>query len=267
MRASAHIVAVLGTDGATRLDRMSGEPPLLVRRTNPGAGPTAEVYLVGGAAGPLGGDRLEVWVEVGPGATLRLGTVAASIALPGPTGDRSRVEVHARVASGGRLEWLPEPLVAAAGCDHEVMSTVDLDEGAALVWRDELVCGRHGERPGDVRQATRLRIAGRTLYHHELSVGPKAPGWDGPAVLHSARATGTMVVVDPRWSDAGPPPPAVTGTTAARMPLGGPAVVITAVGADAPAVRASLLELGAAYAMESDGRERAGGREFPAASG
>lgn len=240
MRAAAHIVAVLGTDGATRLDRMSGEPPLLVRRTNPGAGSMAEVHLVGGAAGPLGGDRLEVWVEVGPGAALRLGTVAASIALPGPAGERSCVEVQALVATGGRLEWLPEPLIAAAGCDHDVTSTVELAEGAGLIWRDELVCGRHGEGPGDVRQATRVRLAGRTLYHHELSVGPGAPGWDGPAVLSSARATGTLVVVDPRWSDAGAPSPAVAGTTAARMPLPGPALVVTAVGPDTPAVRRLL---------------------------
>ena len=155
MRAAAHIVAVRGTDGATRLDRMSGEPPLLVRRTNPGAGPMAEVHLVGGAAGPLGGDQLEVWVEVGPGAGLRLGTVAASIALPGPIRERSRVQVHARVARGGRLEWLPEPLIAAAGCDHEVVSTVEVAAGVpssgATSWC-AAATGRgratYGRRPG-----------------------------------------------------------------------------------------------------------------------
>ena len=243
MRAAAHIVATLGPDGVTQLDRMSGEPPLLVRRTNPWAGPMAEVHLVGGAAGPLGGDRLELRIEVGPGAALRVRTVAASIALPGPTGERSRVEIHALVAAGGRLEWLPEPLIAATGCDHEVMSTVELANGADLVWRDEIVCGRHGERPGDVRQTTRIRLAGRTLYHHELCVGPGAPGWDGPAVLHTANATGTLVVVDPRWSDSGLPPPAVTATTAALMPLEGPAAVAIAVGADAPEVRRTLHEL------------------------
>ncbi|HYN92797.1 MAG TPA: urease accessory protein UreD, partial [Pilimelia sp.] len=191
MRATARIVAEADGAGGTRLAVLRGESPLLPRRTGP-----HEVHLVGGAAGPLGGDRLRVDVEVGPGARLCVRTVAASLALPGARGGESRFEVTARVGAGGRLRWLPEPLIAAAGCQHAALSTVDVAAGGWLCWREELVCGRHGERPGDARLATTVRYAGRTLYRQDLAVGPAAPGWAGPAVLGGARATGSLLIVD-----------------------------------------------------------------------
>ncbi|HEV7897458.1 MAG TPA: urease accessory protein UreD [Planosporangium sp.] len=232
MRATAHVVAEAGPAGVTRLTVVRGEPPLLVRRT--GAG---EVHLVGGAAGPLGGDRLRIEIEVGPGAELCVRTVAASIALPGRDGAESRTEVVATVAPGGRLAWLPEPLIAAAGCRHAALTTVELAAGARLTWRDELVCGRHGEEPGEVRTRLAVRLAGRPLYAHELAIGPGAPGWAGAAVLGGARAVGSLVVVDPSVSID---PSYVLGPTAAVLPLAGPGVLVTATGADLRQVRSAL---------------------------
>ncbi|GFJ88059.1 hypothetical protein Prum_017010 [Phytohabitans rumicis] len=100
----------------------------------------------------------------------------------------------------GTLRWLPEPLIAARGCDHVSRSTVELEEGARLEWREELVCGRHGEEPGDARLDSTVRHGGRTLLRQELAVGPRAPAWDGPAVLAGARATGSLLLVDPLWT-------------------------------------------------------------------
>src|SRR5258707_5048003 len=98
MRAAARVVAVLDARGRTRLAVLHGEPPLLPRRTGDG-----RVHLVGGAAGPLGGDDLLLSLEVGAGASLQVGTVAASVALPGRDGAPSRVRVQASVADGGCL--------------------------------------------------------------------------------------------------------------------------------------------------------------------
>lgn len=236
MRAAARIVAVAGDHpGRTRLVELRGESPLLPRRTGP-----AEVHLVAGAAGPLGGDLLELHIEVGAGAALCVRTVAASLALPGRDGAESRMEITARVAAGGTLAWLPEPLIAGAGCRHVAVTTIEVADGARLYWRDELVCGRHGESPGDVVLRTRVRHAGRPLYRQDLAVGPEATGWDGPAVLGAARATGSVLVVDPAWGGAGRPPAAAGGPDAALMPLAGPGVLATAVAADAAGVRAAL---------------------------
>ena len=237
MRASARVVAVRA-GGVTRLPVLRGQSPLLLRRTA-ALGPVASVRLVGGAAGPLGGDDLRLTVEVGPGARLVLRTVAASVALPGPNGAASRVSVEATVAAGGRLDWYPEPLVAAAGCHHLATARVTLAEGAALAWREELVCGRHGEQPGDATVALSVTYDGRPLYQQELAVGPSAPGWAGPAVLDGARVVGATLYVHPGWS-ARPPTPVVLSPTAAVMPLSGPGVLATATGPDATVVRRAL---------------------------
>lgn len=239
MRARARIVAVADGRRGTRLAELRGQAPLLLRRT--GTGGEAEVHLVSGAAGPIGGDRLRLDVEVGPGASLRVRAVAASLALPGRTRARSRFVVTVRVGAGGRLRWLPEPLIGAAGCNHLSLSQVDLDENAALLWREELVCGRHAERVGDVEVGTTIRYLGRTLLRSTLVVGDRAPGWDGPAVLDRGRAAGSVVLVDPAWAPAGPPAALVLGPTAAVMPLaGGPAVLASATGAGLAEVRAAL---------------------------
>jgi urease accessory protein len=237
MRAAARIVAETDARGRTRLSVLHGEAPLLLRRT--GVGPDVTVHLVGGAAGPLGGDDLRLDVEVGPGARLRVRSVAASLALPGRSADRSRMRVRASVHAGALLHWHPEPLIAAAGCDHDAVTEVEVARGGALLWRDDVVCGRHGEMPGDVRTDTTIRYAGRTVYRHHLAVGPAATGWSGAAVLGGGRAIGSLVVVDPAWEVDGPPP-RVLGRDAALMPLAGPAVLAIALGADWRPVRALL---------------------------
>jgi urease accessory protein len=240
MKATARITAV-AEGGRTRLVTLRSEPPILVRRTGPRhVDGEVEVHLVGGAAGPLGGDRLRIEVTVGPGARLCVRTVAASLALPGRPGARSTLDVHASVAAGGSLRWLPEPLIAAKGCDHFSRSFVDLDGDAALAWREELVCGRHAEESGDASLESTVRLAGRTLVRQAVAVGPRAAGWAGPAVLGGARATGTLLMVDPLWTEK-PPEAMLLGPHAARMPLaGGPAALAQAVGGDLRDVRAAL---------------------------
>jgi urease accessory protein len=236
MRAHALVVAEADGLGATRLARLRGEAPLLLRQTAIHAAP-ATVYVVGGAAGPLGGDDLHLEIQVGQDAALCLRTVAASIALPGRSGAFSRTVVTATVASGGSLRWLPEQLVAAAGCRHLTLATVHLERGASLIWRDELICGRHGEEPGEATITTSVGYAGRPLLRQSLTIGSGAEGWAGPAVLGGAIATGSLLRVDP-----GAPPaiPGVLGPTAVRAPLAGPAWLVTATADDAHTLRGYL---------------------------
>jgi urease accessory protein len=238
MEAFARIVACADASGATALTVLRGEAPLLPRRTGARGGPIAEVHLVGGAAGPLGGDKLRIEVDVGPGAALVLRTVGATVALPGPTGERSVSTLEVRVAAGGRFAWLPEPIVAAAGCHHLAESIVEIAGDAALVWREELVAGRHAEEPGRLQQTTRIRSDGVTILHQELAVGPDTQ-WSSPAVLGGARAAGNLVVVSP--GTAAPAPTSAPGV--ALMPLIGPATLCAGVAVDVPALRRAMSAL------------------------
>jgi urease accessory protein len=236
MHARARITAEADGRGGTRLARLRSDTPLLLRHTQTRAGvPT--VHLIAGAAGPLGGDDLRLDIEVGQGAALCLRSVAASIALPARSGALSRTVVTATVANGGSLYWLPEQLVAAAGCRHLTLAVIELEHGASLLWRDELICGRHAEDPGDATISTSVQYAGRPLLRQTLAVGPGADGWAGPVVLGGAKATGSLLHVEPGTPQA---PPSLLGPTAVRMPLAGPASLITATADGAHTLRRYL---------------------------
>jgi urease accessory protein len=242
MKATARIVAVAGRDGATVLACLQGEPPLLPRATGDRGGAVAQVHLVGGAAGPLGGDDLHLSIEVGPGASLVVRTVAATIALPGPDGSPSSSTVEIAVADGGRLAFLPEPVIAAARCDHQARSTVELEEGAQLVWREELVAGRWGEAPGRLSQHTRLSYAGTPALAQQVTVDD---AWASPAIGGGSRTAGNLVVCGPDAAQCAPATEGATADTgfAARMPLAGPLALCTAMAPDSRTVRHLLASL------------------------
>ena len=253
MRARAELVAERGPAGELRLPVQRSQAPLVLRRT------ADAVYLVSGAAGPLGGDQLELVIEVRAGARLRLRTVAAAVALPGRYGQESRLTVTATVGPGARLEYLPEPLVAADAARHRTEISVRLAEDATLLLRDEVLLGRHGERGGACR--TRLAVdrdgatGRRPLLRHELEVDGADPAAGGPAVLAGHRAAGTLLAVEPdeadeadeaggadgareatAWEVASP----AAGPWVAVMPLAGPGVLVTALAHDTRTLRQRL---------------------------
>ncbi|MFP5347806.1 MAG: urease accessory protein UreD [Actinomycetes bacterium] len=216
--------------------------PVPLRRWKLTEASPVRVALVGGAAGPLGGDDLRLHVDVGAGASLVLKGVAATLVLPGPHGQASSSEVSLRVGAGATLVWLPGPVIAAAACSHRAVTRIELAPGARLLAREQLVLGRHGERPGALRQRLRVTIGARPLHDQELRVGPESPGWDGAAVTGGRRALGSVVVVDPAWADSdGPALPAVASSAdVARLPLDGPAVLVTALAPDMVTLRERL---------------------------
>jgi urease accessory protein len=235
--AAASIVAVAGPGGRTRLPVLASQVPLVLRRT-----PDA-VYVVGGAAGPIGGDELALRISVGEGAFLRVRTAAASIALPGPEGLESVLRVTADVAAGARLEYLPEPVVASAGARHATIIRVTLAEGASLLLRDELLLGRHGETGGAARSVLNVDYAERPLLRQSLEVS----GADAVTMLAGHRAVGTALWVDPAGAAQTADAASTVDAAVAVMPLAGPGILVTALANDAVALRRCLsatLELG-----------------------
>lgn len=143
MRSHVEVRAEAGAGGTTELVRMSADGALAVRRTGPG-----RVHLVGTAAGPLGGDVVTVDVRVGPGARLRVESVAATVALPGSVPAPGRWDVRLDVAAGGRLEYLGQPLVVCRAAHLLTTTTAALAAGASLDLTEQVLLGRHGEDGG-----------------------------------------------------------------------------------------------------------------------
>jgi urease accessory protein len=245
--AAAEIVAETSGSGGTRLPVLRSQAPLVLRRT-----PEA-VYLVGGAAGPIGGDSLHLRIDVRERAALRVRTAAAAVALPGLDGLESVLRVTATVGAGARLEYLPEPVVVAAGARHATDIRVTLAEGASLLLRDELILGRHGEPGGSSRTILRVDYAGRPLLRQALEVSGTDAASLGPAILAGRRAVGTLLRAG-AGLDAGQAPAgtlansAVTGPSRppgtppmfAVMRLAGPGILVTALADDAVTLRRFL---------------------------
>jgi urease accessory protein len=222
--------AAVVAEPGDRLSVVKSQAPLVLRRT------AGALYLVGAAGGPVGGDRLELRIEVRAGAVLRLRTVAASVALPGRDGAESALSVTASVEAGGTLEYLPEPTVVADGARHLTDFQISLNDGASLVLRDELILGRHNERGGACRTRLSVDYGGLPLLRHEVAVNGTSAIDLGPAVLAGHRAYGTMLYAGPRL----PAPAGAAGT--AVMPLAGPGVLVSALAPDSLILR-RLLEL------------------------
>jgi urease accessory protein len=228
LRASAVIAAEADGAGGTRLSVLRGDGPLAPR---PAAG---AVYLVGAAAGPLGGDELSLRCTVGAGSVLRLRSSAATLLLPDAGGARSSFELHATVEAGATLDCALQPLIAARGCNHRQAGAVALAAGASLRWREELVLGRHGERPGECTLRLDVEYDGSPLLRHALHVGR----WHAaPAVLGDARAVGSLLLAGPRWTVTAQPH---ATEQLVVTPLAGPGVLVQALAPDAASLRRLL---------------------------
>ncbi|WP_063780909.1 urease accessory protein UreD [Nonomuraea sp. SBT364] len=238
MRAAAAVVTACRA-GRTTIPTLRSAPPLTLRQTGP-----YTVHLISTAAGPLGGDQLELDLDVAPHTTLEVRSVASTLVLPGA--GRSAMRVSARVGAGATLRFVPEPTVLAAGCDHILSVRLALDPAARAVWREEIVLGRHGERPGRCRTRFDATVGGRPLLRQELSLGT---GLDAsPAVLAGATCVGNTLLAGDR------PQTAVVGDGVGDgvvvLPLAGPGVLVSALAGDAVELRARL-EWGESRARES----------------
>lgn len=190
MRAYAEVIAEPGPYG-TRLGTLRSQAPLLLRPT-----PDA-LYLVSGAGGPLGGDELELNLTVRAGAALTVRTTAASLILPGPTGEPSVLRIHATVEDGARLDFRPEPTIVAARARHIADARITLTGSAELTWRDDLILGRHGETGGTYHGRLYADLDDRPLLRHALNLDPADDATTGPAVLQGHRSVRTVLTVGP----------------------------------------------------------------------
>ena len=148
------------------------------------------------------------------------------------------------MGEGGSLRWLPEPTVAAAKAVHVTRARILVGAGARLIWRDEIVLGRHGEEGGSVSARLSVDLDGRPLLRHRIDAGPEHPGWATAAVGRESRCAGSLLAVDPAWSSAdapGPPGPlTLEPGAAAILPLAGPAAHAVVLAPDARTLRRLL---------------------------
>jgi len=119
----------------------------------------------------LGGDAVELDVDVGAGVSLELYDVAGTVAYHG-RGLPASWSVRVRVAEGGSLRWAGEPLVVADGADVTRSLLLELAEGSRALVRETLVLGRAGQVGGRLRNRTEVRRAGRPVLAEDAELDP-----------------------------------------------------------------------------------------------
>ena len=112
--------------------------PLMVQKPFYPEGDLCHVYLIHPPAGVVGGDRLEISVNVAEQAQALI-TTPGSGKFYRSAGPTARLTQHLSVASHASLEWLPQDTILFAGCEVDMLTRVQLAPGASFVgW--EIIC-------------------------------------------------------------------------------------------------------------------------------
>lgn len=233
MKAHARLTACFD-GGRTVLRELRSMAPLTLLPKR-GTGATAIVHLVNSATSPLGGDELKLTIRVGPGASLRLSGVAATIALPGLHGEGSMSEVDIEVVDGGSLEYLPEPTVVTARARHSAVFKASLAADAYLHTREVLVLGRAGERPGSLVTTQYVTRGEVPVLRQTLEIGDSTLD-SSLAHLAGRRVLATDLVV------GGPELPEASGEWWSRTPLAAGGTLTTSLAPDAVTALAPFKE-------------------------
>ncbi len=179
-------------------DRHHG-PLRVLKALHPEGAAVCHHVLVHPPGGIVGGDRLDVDLHVDAGAHALITTPGAS-RFYRSAGEPAVQHLRARVAEGGRLEWLPLETIAYRGCRAENRLVFDLAEGAETIGWDLLALGlpAAGEtfERGHVLQ--HVEVPGRWLDRGRIGADDRRL-LDGPLGFAGRRVLATL------WFAAGSP--------------------------------------------------------------
>lgn len=189
--------------GATVLAGLRQEGCLKARFPHPERGAWAGAVTLNISGGVAGGDVLETRITAGHGARCTIAAQAAERlyrALPGTAPARIRTGIA--VEPGAALEWLPQETILFDGCALDRTLTVDMAEDCWFLGVEQIVFGRAamGEtlRTASLRDAIRLRRAGRLLLHDAIRLGGAVhDALDRPAIGAGARTVATILHAAP----------------------------------------------------------------------
>lgn len=143
----------------------------------------ATLWLVGSGASPVGEDHIRVRVDVGPGVSVSVRSVAATVVYAA-RGSGTRWDTDIHVAEGAVLDWRPEPVILTERARHESSTTVHAAAGADVTLDEVLVLGRAGEAAGTLRSTLSVRVEDAPVLL--TSVDTSLPAWSGPGGVDGA---------------------------------------------------------------------------------
>jgi urease accessory protein len=174
-----------GADGGTHLVRDYARVPFHVSGSLDHAPPEegTAVYVQSPTGGVAQGDRHEVSIDAGPGATALVSTGSAT-KVQSMEHNYARAEFDLSVGEGGHLEYVPERTILYPDARYAVSMSVDLALDSTAIVGEVIVPGRlaRGEAFGFERYGSRIEARGPEGRLFEDAVGID-PGKDDPGAM------------------------------------------------------------------------------------
>jgi urease accessory protein len=146
----------------TRLDFRHDGPLRVLKSLFPEGPEVCHTVVVHPPGGVVGGDVLDIELDLAAGAHALLTTPGAT-RFYRSNGARAAQHVHARVADGARLEWLPLETLVHSGAFADNRLRFELAPGAEMFGWDCVALG--------LPAADAPFVVGD--YRHDLQVGPR----------------------------------------------------------------------------------------------
>jgi urease accessory protein len=190
-------LAVKATAAATRRERVVEDGSLRVRFPGPPS-PELEAVIVNTAGGIAGGDKFDVDMEVGEGASLMV-TSASAEKVYRSLGPDATIGVKLAVGANAHLAWLPQETILFDRARLTRNIDVNLAETASVLLAEAIVFGRSGMgeqvRQGRFFDRWRIRRGGRLLYAETVRLdGEIAQKLAQPAVTSGGCAVATVLL-------------------------------------------------------------------------
>lgn len=195
--------------GRTTLSSCEQRPPLQVVRSFPSGETAALTHIHNLSGGVLGGDLLELSVEVGDGTRAQLTSTGATRLYRCRPGAPAAVQRQSfRVGRDALLEYLPDELIPFTASRYRQETVIELSDGAGLFWWETVAPGRtaRGELFMYDSLILRLDLAARglPLARERVALDPErrplqSPARLGPYLYFATFYVCRVDVAESRW--------------------------------------------------------------------
>lgn len=154
--------------------------------------------VVNSSGGVLGGDVLDIAIDLGPGARLTLRQQAAT-KVHGSDGAEARGTARFTLGEGALLDYFPDTIIPFARSNYAQTTRVELAAEAVMLLAEIVTAGRlaRGEHFAFTRLALDVSCTGggALLLRDRCDLRPPEQELDNPAILGNATIWGSFYVL------------------------------------------------------------------------
>ncbi|HEX4796226.1 MAG TPA: urease accessory protein UreD [Humisphaera sp.] len=191
-------------DGQSAVTRLQAHSPLRLLAPR-SAGKSAWVFTSTFGGGLLAGDRIDLEVEVGQGATCLLGTQSQTKVYRSDQPLAASQVLNAQVAIDATLIALPDAIACFRNANFAQQQRIDLAPSASLCWLDWFTSGRRarGERWAFRSYISRadITVGNKLIFRDALRLDATDGKIDHPYRMGNCDCFATALLIGPRFAN------------------------------------------------------------------